>query len=115
MYVVTVTFTLHENCADAFMPLMQAQAENSVRLEDGCHYFDVVHQADDPTRYSSMRFTPIVLHLISFKIIHFNDFDNKVKNMVKDKKVLCFDRHFRGNHFAIFSDGVKGLYLKHLS
>ena len=48
MYVVTVTFTLHENCADAFMPLMQAQAENSVRLEDGCHYFDVVHQADDP-------------------------------------------------------------------
>ena len=97
MYVVTVTFTLHENCADAFMPLMQAQAENSVKLEDGCHYFDVVHQADDPnTVFLYEIYTDRAAFDIHLKSYHFNDFDKKIKKMVKDKKVLCFDRHFSG-------------------
>ena len=97
MYVVTVTFTLHENCAETFMPLMQAQAENSVRLEDGCHYFDVVHQADDPnTVFLYEIYTDRSAFDIHLKSNHFNDFDKKVKNMVKDKLVWCFDRHFSG-------------------
>ena len=97
MYVVTVTFTLHENCADAFMPLMQVQAENSVKFEDGCHYFDVVHQAGDPNMVFLYEiYTDRAAFDIHLKSNHFNDFDEKVKNMVKDKKVLCFDRHFSG-------------------
>ncbi len=97
MYVVTVTFTLHDNCADAFMPLMQAQAENSVRLEEGCHYFDVVHQADDlNTVFLYEIYTDRTAFDIHLKSIHFNNFDQKVKNLVKDKSVRCFDRHFSG-------------------
>ena len=96
-YVVTVTFTLHDGAAEAFMPLMKAQAENSVRLEEGCHYFDVVHQDDDPNTvflyevYSDR--AAFDLHLNSN---HFNNFDGKVKNLVKDKKVLCFDQRHSG-------------------
>ena len=97
MYVVTVTFTLHDNCADAFMPLMQAQAENSVKLEEGCHYFDVVHQSDDPyTVFLYEIYTDRAAFDYHLKSSHFKDFNNKVKSMVKDKKVLCFDRHFSG-------------------
>jgi len=97
MYVVTVTFTLHDNCADVFMPLMKAQAENSVRLEDGCHYFDVVHQADDPnTVFLYEVYTDRFAFDVHLKTNHYNDFNHKVQSLVKDKNVRCFDRHFSG-------------------
>ena len=97
MYVVTVTFTLHDGCAASFMPLMQAQAKNSVTLEEGCHYFDVVHQVDDPnTIFLYELYTDRAAFDDHLKSNHFKDFDEKVKVMVKDKKVRCFDQHFSG-------------------
>lgn len=96
-YVVTVTFTLHDGAAEAFMPLMKEQAENSVRLEEGCHYFDVVHQDDNPNTvflYEVYSDRSAFDHHLNSN--HFNDFDGKVQNLVKDKKVLCFDQRHSG-------------------
>ena len=97
MYVVTVTFTLKDNCFDAFMPLMQTQAENSVALEDGCHYFDIAHQADDPsTVFLYEIYTDRAAFDVHLKSNHYNDFNDKVHSMIEEKIVRCYDQHFSG-------------------
>ena len=95
MYVVTVTFTLHDGMADAFMPLMRAQAENSLKFEDGCHQFDVSHHTDDPyTIFLYELYTDKDAFENHLKSFHFKDFDGKVNSMIKEKTVRCFDQHF---------------------
>ena len=48
MYVVTVHFTIDLTRFDTFMELMHQQADNSIRLEEGCHQFDVVTDPSKP-------------------------------------------------------------------
>ncbi|MCP5084156.1 MAG: antibiotic biosynthesis monooxygenase [Alphaproteobacteria bacterium] len=95
MFVVTVKFTLAAGAAEAFMPLMQAQAKNSVALEPGCHQFDVCQDPEDAAivflyeLYSDE--AAFKGHLASD---HFKQFDADVIDLVTAKQVACYHRSY---------------------
>ncbi|MEM9432874.1 MAG: putative quinol monooxygenase [Pseudomonadota bacterium] len=90
MYVVTVTFQIQPENLDTFLPLMDAQAKNSLALEEGCLQFQVC-QSDDPGEiflyelYTSP--AAFELHLNSD---HFKSFDAEVSDMVTYKNVATY-------------------------
>lgn len=43
MYVITVTFEIDPEHLESFRPLMQKQADNSLKNEAGCQQFDVCY------------------------------------------------------------------------
>lgn len=48
MFAVTVTFTIYDGQMEAFLPLIQKNAQSSVRDEPGCRQFDVCTDPDRP-------------------------------------------------------------------
>lgn len=95
MYVVTVKFTLASGASDAFMPLMHAQAKNSLELESACHQFDVCVDPGDPSTVFLYELygdeAAFKLHLASD---HFKQFDAAVADLVADKQVACYHRSY---------------------
>ncbi len=95
MYVVTVKFTLAEGASAAFMPLMHAQAKNSLSLEPECHQFDVCTDPSGPSTvflYELYRDeAAFQLHLASD---HFKQFDAAVADLVVAKQVACYLRSY---------------------
>lgn len=91
MYAVCVTFQIKSGMMDAFMPLMQQQAQNSLANESGCHQFDVCTDAE---RSGEVFLYEIYddaeafrLHLASE---HFKTFDAAVTDMLADKQVNTY-------------------------
>ena len=91
MFAVCVTFDIHPERFEAFLPLMKQQAKNSLDLEDGCHQFDVL---SDPGRPHSVFLYELYrdpeafqLHL---KSQHFELFDKSVGPMVATKQVVTY-------------------------
>jgi len=88
MHVVTVTFVVKPDHIAVFDAAMIRQAENSLRLESGCHRFDVCKAPDDPTRtflyeiYTDA--TAFRAHLASD---HFKSFDATVQSWLATKTV----------------------------
>ena len=93
MFVVAVDFHIRPDQIEAFMPLMQAQAQNSLSKEPGCQTFDVCRNPDNPE------------HIFLYEVYddraafdahmatqHFKTFDKAVANMVKEKVVRSFER-----------------------
>lgn len=95
MYVVTVRFTLAPGSAEAFMPLIFAQAKNSLELEPECHQFDVCVDPADPAMVFLYEIygdeAAFHVHLASD---HFKQFDAAVADFVSDKHVACFHRSY---------------------
>lgn len=91
MIAVCVTFDIKPGHLDAFLPLMQAQASNSLRDEPECHYFDVCTNGTQPDRvflyevYSDR--AAFNVHLASD---HFKEFDTAVADMIAEKSVEIF-------------------------
>ena len=91
MFAVCVDFTIAEGAMDAFMPLIARQAGNSVRLEPGCHRFDVCRDAERPDRvflyelyddsaaFDAHRATP-----------HYAEFDAAAAPMIAAKSVTTW-------------------------
>ncbi|MEM1199334.1 MAG: putative quinol monooxygenase [Pseudomonadota bacterium] len=93
MYVVTVTFTLAEGAAEAFMDLMRAQAKNSLELEPGCHQFDVCIDPNDAgTVFLYELYTDEAAFQFHLASDHFKQFDADVAELVADKKVALYHR-----------------------
>lgn len=92
MFAVCVTFQLEPDCAEAFMPLMQENAQTSLRDEAGCHQFDVLTDSGKPDTvflYELYRDKAAFdTHLASS---HFQDFDAAVTPMIKTKIVQTWD------------------------
>ncbi|MEX1661667.1 putative quinol monooxygenase [Thioclava sp. 15-R06ZXC-3] len=93
MFVITVTFTIHPGQMGRFIPLMRAQAQQSLDLEEGCLRFDVCTEAkSDPTRvflyevYSNA--AAFEQHLAS---THFQQFDSAVAELVQAKEVQSWE------------------------
>ena len=93
MYVVLVEFTTHPQHASAFRERVQQQARDSLRLEAGCHVFDICL---DPERENFVLLYEVYTDRDAFDTHlgaqHFLDFDATVKNWVSDKKVSVFER-----------------------
>lgn len=92
-YCVLVEFDLKPGAEEAFLPLMRAQAANSLKLEPGCRVFDVWTASDQPGKvllyevYADK--SAFDLHLASD---HFQRFDGSVTVLVNTKRVLLLDQ-----------------------
>ncbi len=93
MYIVTVTFQIKPAHIAAFMPAMQANANESVLREPDCHQFDVCVAWDDPHRvflyevYESAE--AFQAHLAA---PHFNTFNALTAPWVESKTVNTYTR-----------------------
>ncbi len=87
MHVVCVTFTLLPEKAQSFMPLMMAQAENSLREETLCHRFDVCVSDDGTTVFLYELYEDARAFRAHLDTAHFHTFDAAVASMVLDKKI----------------------------
>ena len=91
MYAVTVTFTLHQGQAAAFLPLMLDNARASLRKEPGCRQFDVCTDPDAPDTVFLYELyddrAAFDAHLAS---PHFRAFDTAVAGMIADKRIVTF-------------------------
>jgi (4S)-4-hydroxy-5-phosphonooxypentane-2,3-dione isomerase len=93
MYIITVKFNVVETYLNEFLQAMRRQAEDSLRLEKNCHYFDVCQSTAEPTTIflyeiyeTEMDFKD---HLVSQ---HFMHFSTEVAPWVKSKTVESFVR-----------------------
>ena len=93
MYVVAVTFHIQPDKIKAFMPLMLAQARNSLSKEPGCQVFDVCRNPDEAEKVFLYEVyddrAAFDAHLASD---HFKTFDAAISDMVDEKHVSLFHR-----------------------
>ena len=93
MYVVAVDFNIYPEQVEAFMPLMMAQARNSLANEPGCHVFDVCQGQEAPEKIFLYEVyddrAAFEAHLASD---HYRNFDSAVTRMVDEKNVSFFVR-----------------------
>lgn len=88
MYIVTVTFEVAPQHAEAFRPTILAQATNSLSREEGCHQFDVAFDADNPAVcFLYEKYTDRAAFDLHLQSDHFKDFDATVASWVVRKEV----------------------------
>lgn len=90
-YVVTVKFTIHQEHADKFKPLILANATASVELEEGCHRFDVAVSPDGCDIFLYELYSDKAAFEVHLKSEHFQAFESAVSDMVASKRVEFFN------------------------
>lgn len=97
MIAVCVTFDVKPESMAEFMPLMQAQATNSLTREPECHRFDISTQGDVGSHVFLYELytdrDAFDAHLASD---HFKTFDADVADMVAGKSVAIYNDVFQG-------------------
>jgi quinol monooxygenase YgiN len=92
-YCVLVEFELHSGTEAQFLPVMRAQASNSLALEAGCQVFDVWTASNQPGKVFLYEVyddrAAFDLHLAS---AHFHQFDADVAAWIAHKRVVLLDR-----------------------
>ena len=111
MYAVCVKFRIKDGFGEVFLKRIVQQADDSLALEQGCHYFDVCHNISSPLEvflyelYSneaafalhnqSDHFCSERLEVIAFALHnqsdHFKSFAADVSGWVEQKEVLTYD------------------------
>ena len=92
MYAVCVKFRIKDGFGEVFLKRIVQQADDSLALEQGCHYFDVCHNISSPLEvflyelYSNE--AAFALHNQSD---HFKSFAADVSSWVEQKEVLTYD------------------------
>jgi quinol monooxygenase YgiN len=85
-FSLTVTFRLHPGQRDAFLPLIRANADASIRKEPGCLRFDVLLPEDDPQEVFLYEvYTDADAFAAHLAAPHFLSFDRAVRDMVAAK------------------------------
>ncbi len=93
MYVVTVTFQIHPEHMEAFLPLMVDNARTSRKVEAGCQLFDVCCDNNEVFLYEI--YTDRAAFDDHLQSAHFRRFDAAIQDMVIDKQVRLFDEVIR--------------------
>ena len=92
MIAVCVTFDVKNERWQAFLPLMHAQAANSLSREEGCHQFDVCTGSDvDNRAFLYELYTDRAAFDAHRATEHFKAFDAAVADMIATKEVAIFD------------------------
>ena len=89
MYVVCVTFTIHPGKLDAFMPLVLAQAANSLRIDSQCHRFDVCLGEEDEVFLYEI-YTDENAFKSHLETPHFLDFEGGTRELINTKTVRTY-------------------------
>jgi (4S)-4-hydroxy-5-phosphonooxypentane-2,3-dione isomerase len=91
-YVVTVEFDIVPSQLGAFLPLMVANAEASLRDEPGCRRFDVCRPHDRENRVFLYEIyddeAAFQAHLLT---AHFKSFASATKDMIAARKIVACD------------------------
>jgi len=91
MFAVTVTFQIEPDRIPDFLPLLHANAQTSLAIEDGCHQFDV---ATDPQHPHEVFLYELYTNRAAFDAHlgspHFKAFDAQVVDMIAHKSVKTF-------------------------
>ncbi len=93
MFVVTVEFVLVPEHVQRFLVEMNANAEASVRLETGCHQFDVCTGASGTVFLYEVYDSEAAFQL-HLKSPHFLSFNETTLPWVADKKVATYQRSY---------------------
>lgn len=93
MFVVTVTWKIKVNQADAFRACLMKQAKNSLDLEPNCLQFDVAEDPADSTRFFLYEIYKEAADFeVHLKSDHFIRFAATTAEMIDDKIVGTFHR-----------------------
>ena len=91
MFAVTVVFTLKSGSAEAFLPLIKANAATSLGDEPGCHQFDVCW---DPARPDEVFLYELYEDAAAFDAHlaaeHFKAFSAASADLVADKQARTY-------------------------
>jgi len=92
MFAVTVTFTIHDGKMEAFLPLIQKNAQSSVRDEPGCQQFDV---CTDPAHPNTVFLYELYDDEAAFEahqeMPHYKATGPAVAGLVADKQLRTFN------------------------
>ncbi|MEM9585421.1 MAG: putative quinol monooxygenase [Pseudomonadota bacterium] len=93
MFAVTVTFKIHLDQMDDFLPLMQANAQASVQDEPGCHQFDI---CTDPKSPGTVFLYELYDDEAAFEahqtMPHYAAFGEAAGDMIAEKTVATFSQ-----------------------
>ncbi|EAR51320.1 hypothetical protein OG2516_17865 [Oceanicola granulosus HTCC2516] len=88
MHCVSVEFEVRPGAEADFVARVAQQAADSLRLEEGCHVFDVWQGGDSPLRVFLYEvYTDAAAFEAHLGMDHFNAFDAEVADCVADKRV----------------------------
>lgn len=92
MFMLIVEFEIKPDYADQFATLVQAQADNSLKLEPDCHFFMVERREDANNKFV---LSEVYTHAKAFQehlaSAHFLDFDNNIADWVIEKNVRSIE------------------------
>lgn len=92
MYAVCVKFRIKDGFGDVFLKRMAQQADDSLALEQGCHYFDVCHNASRPLEVLLYElYSDEAAFALHNESDHFKSFAADVSSWVEQKDVLTYD------------------------
>lgn len=92
MFAVCVTFKIHPESLPAFLPLMRAQAENSLDLEPDCLRFDIWSDDADPEAvYLYEIYRDAAAFQVHLESDHFKSFNDATLAMVAEKSVKTWN------------------------
>ncbi|MEM6980635.1 MAG: putative quinol monooxygenase [Planctomycetota bacterium] len=91
-FAIAVTFEIHPDHVDAFRTRVIQQAQDSLRLEEGCLRFDVlVDQTNSSTIFLYEMYVDAQAFADHKLTSHFADFDQQVSPWVASKEVRRLD------------------------
>jgi len=92
MFVVTVTFRVYSENAEAFRAAVKEQARLSLEREEGCTRFDVCSVRQDPARFFLYEiYTNDMAFQAHLDTDHFKAFDTQVAPWTVSKVVEVWD------------------------
>ncbi|MEO1524531.1 MAG: putative quinol monooxygenase [Planctomycetota bacterium] len=87
-FAIVVTFQIKPEHVDAFRERMLVQASDSLRLEEGCHRFDVLtDEADSSVFVLYEAYTDAEAFEFHKQTEHFRDYDQCVQGWIASKSI----------------------------
>ncbi|MFL9921531.1 putative quinol monooxygenase [Paraburkholderia fungorum] len=90
MFIITVTFTVHDAHQDDFRRAILANAATSLKEEDGCIVFDVCEAQDRPVFFLYEKYVDEDAFRLHLAAPHFLAFDRESLPWVREKTVDRF-------------------------
>ncbi|MGI9401689.1 MAG: putative quinol monooxygenase [Rhizobiaceae bacterium] len=91
MFAVVVRFKIKDGTMDRFMPLMLANAQASLREEEGCHQFDVCTDGSRPGEvFLYELYSDEAAFEVHKSMPHFMQFDIASADLIASKQVVTY-------------------------
>ena len=93
MLAVCVDFEIDPESLDAFLPIMQKNASDSLANELGCHQFDITQDPQSPAKiFLYELYDDAVAFEMHKQASHYLEFNDAINGMVDKKSVRLLQR-----------------------